>query len=48
MFINYGTWIWLCILLSNGGTYIWALVDNIKKSQSFYIDYPNGLEYELK
>jgi hypothetical protein len=47
IFINYGTWIWLVILLSNGGTWIWALVDNIKKPEGFYLDYPNGPKQEL-
>ena len=40
---QYDTWICLVILLTGGGTWIWALVDNMKKPENFYIDYPNGL-----
>ncbi len=42
LFVNYGTWIWLFWLMCNGGIWLWALIDNATKSDSFYENYPNG------
>jgi len=42
LFENYGTWIWLFWLMCNGGIWLWALIDNATKSDSFYDNYPNG------
>jgi len=40
-FEDYGTWIWLCILI-NGSSSIWALVNSITRPESFYTNYPYG------
>ncbi len=42
LFIDYGTWIWLFWLICGGGIWLWALLDNAARPDSFYENYPNG------
>jgi hypothetical protein len=39
LLVDYGTWVWLYILVS-GSSYVWALVNSIKRPISFYNNYP--------
>ena len=40
VFYNYGTWVWLYFLVLASAS-IWALVNSIKRPNSFYENYPN-------
>ncbi|MBA7680782.1 hypothetical protein ES703_89103 [subsurface metagenome] len=40
-FANYGTWAWLASFFGIG-VWIWAIIDNATKPNSFYENYPKG------